>query len=290
MEKVESTFLLDLLDKGIIPVIPPLGVDGNGRSYRVNSDGVALEVSEALKASKLMFITTSHGVRGSGTLSAQFSVAEVESYLKKSKNELDQEMESKLRHGLRACRNGVARVHIIDGREDASLLNEIFSNEGIGTMIYANEYEAIRPAKRKDIGTLVGLIRDSVESKQLLPRTREEIGKRIEHFFVFEIDRNIVGCVGLRPYKEGKIAELECLIVGGHHENQGIGRKLMQFAESHAREKGMKTLIALSTQAFNYFQQKGGFRTGTPEHLPAERRAVYEQSGRKSKILVKDLV
>jgi len=291
VERVETTFLEDLLAQDIIPVIPPLGMDGNGQTFRVNSDGVALEVSEALKASKLMFITTSNGVRGSGTLRAQFSVYEGEEYIRKNKAELDKEMSSKLRHGVRACRNGVSRVHIIDGRQDAAILSEIFSNEGIGTMIYANEYEAIHRARKKDITAIMGLIRDSVESKQLVARTREEIAARINDFYVFEIDKNILGCVGLQIYRERNtaVAELECLFVAEAHENQGIGGKLMHFAENQARIMGCKRLFALSTQAFNYFTQKGGFKEGDPDMLPAERKAKYQKSGRHSKVLFKDL-
>jgi amino-acid N-acetyltransferase len=292
VERVETKFLEDLLAQDIIPVIPPLGMDGNGQTFRVNSDGVALEVSEALKAAKLMFITTSNGVRGSGTLQAQFSVAEAEDYLKKKRTSIDKEMTSKLRHGVRACRNGVARVHIIDGRQDAALLSEIFSNEGIGTMIHANEYQAIRRARKKDISAIMGLIRESVESKQLVNRTRAEIATRINDYFVFEIDRNILGCVALRVYqtKTKPIAELECLFVAETHENQGIGRKLMNFIENQARIMGVERLFALSTQAFNYFNQKGGFQVGEPALLPPERRARYSKSGRQSRVLYKDLV
>jgi amino-acid N-acetyltransferase len=292
VERVETSFLEDLLAQDIIPVIPPLGMDGNGQTFRVNSDGVALEVSEALKAAKLMFISTSNGVRGSGTLQAQFSVGEGEDYLKKNKSTLDKEMASKLRHGVRACRNGVSRVHIIDGRQDAALLSEIFSNEGIGTMIYANEYEAIRRARKKDIGAIMGLIRESVETKQLASRTREDIAARINDFYVFEIDRNILGCVGLRVYRQKgsePIAELECLFVSEAHENQGIGSKMMHFIENQARILGVRRLFALSTQAFNYFQQKGGFVEGKTDMLPTDRRDEYDKSGRRSKVLYKVL-
>ena len=82
---------------------------------------------------------------------------------------------------------------------------------------------------------------------------------------------------------------MECLCVSESHANQGIGRKLMQFTEERARQLGIKRLFALSTQAFNYFQQKGGFKDGTAEMLPPSRRQKYETSGRNSKILFKDL-
>lgn len=289
VEKVDAAFLLSLIKEGIIPIVPPLGFDGNGQTYRVNSDQVALEVAEALKAAKLMFITTSNGVQGGGKLSTQFSVSEAEEFLKKRRGELAPDMVSKLEHGLRACRNGVQRAHIIDGLQDEALLGEIFSNEGVGTMIYANEYQSIRPARKKDVGVIMGLIRDAVASEEIVARSRKEVADRIGEFYVFEVDRNVIGCVGLRAYPSDEVAELNCLYVAEAHENQGVGGKLMQFIETRARELGVKRLIALSTQAFNYFQQKGGFKEGDPALLPADRRKKYDASGRKSKILVKDL-
>ena len=291
VEREDVEFLQRVLDSGAIPVLPPLGFDGNGQTYRVNSDGVALEVSEALHAHKLIHVTTNNGVREAGKLSGQFSVEEAEAYIKKHRAGLPAALLSKLQHGLRACRKGVQRVHIINGTQDEALLGEIFSNEGVGTMIYANEYEAIRRARKKDIGALRSLLQVPVEQQQLLPRTRAELAARINDFFVFEIDRNIVGCVGLRPYASAQppAAELECLLVAEAHANQGIGGKLMLFAEGQAREAGARRLFALSTQAFNFFQRKGGFREGDPTLLPAERLARYQESGRHSKVLFKDL-
>lgn len=289
VEKIDTTFLNHLLEKDIIPVIPPLGFDGDGRTFRVNSDGVALEVAEALKASKLIYITDNRGLTRNGELISQMSVAEAEEYAKKFRQEIPSEYMSKLEHSIKACRQGVNRTHIIDGRIDEALLTEVFSNEGIGTMIYANEYQAIRRAFKKDVRNILNLIKTSVQTEELVKRTRLSVLQQIQDYYVFEIDRNIVGCVALHPYPDQNKAELACLYVSGSHENQGIGNKLMVYAESIAREKGMKELFALSTQAFNYFQQKGGFKEGTPDDLPPARREKYEQSGRNSKILVKPL-
>ena len=95
--------------------------------------------------------------------------------------------------------------------------------------------------------------------------------------------------MALHLYPEQKKGELACLYVNPSHENQGIGRKLIQFAENKARELGLSEVFALSTQAFTYFQSKGGFIEGSPDALPPARRDKYEQSGRKSKVLVKKL-
>jgi amino-acid N-acetyltransferase len=290
VEKVDVAFLEGLLASNVIPIIPPLGFDGNGKTYRVNSDGVALEVAEALRAAKLIFVTSTNGVGGGGKLSTQFSVLEMSEFLKKNRTTLGADLVSKLEHGLRGCRNGVHRSHIIDGRQDDALLSEIFSNEGIGTMIYANEYEAIRRARKKDVRAVIHLIQESVATQELRSRSRAELSERIGDFYLFEIDKNILGCVALRVFPgEKPVAELECLSVSSRHENQGIGRKLMRFAENKARELGVKRLLALSTQAFSYFQQKGGFVEGSSDLLPPERLKSYQASGRNSKVLFKDL-
>jgi amino-acid N-acetyltransferase len=289
VERVDTAFLSALLREGVVPIVPPLGFDGNGQTFRVNSDQAARTVAESLKAAKLMFITTSNGIRGGGTLSAQFAVAEAEAYLQAHQQELSADMRSKLEHGLQACRNGVQRVHMIDGLQDEALLGELFSNEGVGTMIYANEYQSIRSARKRDVGAIMTLIRGGVAAEELISRTRAEVTEQLGNFYVFEIDRNVVACVGLHLYAAEECAELQCLFVAGAHENQGIGRKLVEFAGERALALGCKRLIALSTQAFNYFQQKGHFREGQVNDLPTARRHKYEESGRKSKILVREL-
>jgi amino-acid N-acetyltransferase len=290
VERVDVAYLRNLLGQGIIPVVPPLGFDGEGRTFRVNSDGVAQEVAEALKAAKLIYLADNNGVVGAGSLSAQFSINEASDYIKRNRGDLSADVVSKLEYGLTACRNGVNRAHIISGLEEEALLSEVFSNEGIGTMVYANEYEAIRRARKKDVRPIVRLIKNSVREEEIIPRSEADIGNQIGDFYVFEIDRNIVGCVALHCYPGAPLtAELECLFVSGGHENQGIGRKLMKFVEDKARQAGVEYLLVLSTRAFNYFQQKGGFADADIGLLPPERRAQYEANQRNSRVLFKKL-
>ena len=126
------------------------------------------------------------------------------------------------------------------------------------------------------------LIQASVESEELLPRSRAAIERQLDDYYIFEVDRNPVACVALHVYPGENKGELACLCVRPSHENQGIGRRMVQFVEDRAREVGLDTLFALSTQAFNFFRSKAGFTEGTPEDLPAARRESYEQSGRRS--------
>jgi amino-acid N-acetyltransferase len=289
VDKIDTVFLQQLLEKDIIPVVPPLGFDGNGRTFRVNSDFVAQAIAESMKAAKLIYLGTHPGLlRGPGLVS-QMSVQEADEFLRKSRTEIPANMISKVEFGIRACRNGVSRVHMIDGRVDAALLSEVFYNEGIGTMIYANEYTAIRRALKKDVSAIYSLIEESVQNEELVKRTRQSISQQIEDYFVFEIDRNIVACVALHPYSQANQAEMACMHVSRSHENQGIGRKLMAYLEDTARARGVRELFALSTQAFSYFEQKGGFMLSSPLDLPPDRREKHAQSGRNSRILVKKL-
>ncbi len=76
------------------------------------------------------------------------------------------------------------------------------------------------------------------------------------------MDKNPIACVALHVYPEESKGELACLYVRPSHENQGIGRTMVQFVESKARELGLGHLLALSTQAFNYFQVEGRLRRG----------------------------
>ena len=289
VERVDVELLQTLLAQGIIPIIPPLGFDGDGKTYRVNSDSVAVAVAEALKATKLIFVTALDGILVQGRLIRQMLVADLESVLALQKIDIAPEQLSKALHAVAACKAGIPRVHVINGKVDEGLLAEVFSNEGIGTLIYANEYQQIRRAMKKDVRAIQLLTKQGVDSAELVKRTRAVIEKSLADYFIFEIDRNPVACVALHVFPEQKKGELACLYVSSSNENRGIGRKLIQFVENKAKEMNLTELITLSTQAFTYFQSKGGFSEGTPDDLPPARREKYDQSGRNSKVLVKKL-
>ena len=167
------------------------------------------------------------------------------------------------------------------------LLGEVFSNEGIGTLIHANEYEDIRRATKKDARAIFALIESGVERDELVRRTRAEIERQADDYFVYEVDRRPVACLALHLYPDQNMAELAGVCVDPRYENQGIGGKLVRFAEKTAQALGVGTLFCLSTQAFAWFQQKGGFAQGTPDDLPPARRERYDKSGRRSMVLLK---
>ena len=185
VERVDVEMLQGLLAQGIVPVVPPLGFDGDGNTFRVNSDSVALELARTLNAAKLIYMATQDGLICQGQLIRQMLVADLDALLAQHKGDFAPEILSKAQHAAAACRAGVPRVHIINGRVDEALLAEVFSNEGIGTLIYANEYQQIRRAMKKDIRAIMVLTKDSVETEELVRRTRATIEKSLARFLYF---------------------------------------------------------------------------------------------------------
>jgi amino-acid N-acetyltransferase len=252
---------------------------------------VATEVAIALHAAKIIFVSEAGLSHADGSRLAQLSMAEARELFKKKDPRHDVNLLSKLRYGALACQEGVPRVHIVDGTQDEALLAELFSNEGVGTMIHADDYQQIRRALSSDAPALLSMMQQSMEDAALVPRTREQIQAHIKDFFVLETDGNPIGCVAVHSYDEpsGRIAELACLFVRRSHKNRGHGQRLVAFAEEMARQRGCATLVALSTQAFRFFEEKMGFQVTTPQDLPAARRERYDRSGRNSKVLIKPL-
>lgn len=289
VERVDTEMLQTLLAQGITPVIPPLGFDGEGNTYRLNSDAVAAQVAQALQATKLIFISTEDGLTREGDVIRQILSSELEALLADHSTPIPPAQQSKARHAAEACAAGIPRVHLINGLVTEGLLAEVFSNEGIGTLVFANEYRHIRPARKRDAASILRLTREAMDENQLVERSEEMIEENLDDYFLYEMDENPVACVALRRFTEESTGELAHLYVNPMHGNQGIGRILGEFVEQTAREAGLKKLVTLSTQAFSFFSNKLGYSEGTGDDLPAARRAEHSSQGRNSKILIKQL-
>ena len=187
-----------------------------------------------------------------------------------------------LRSAAEACKRGVPRVHVLNGRRQGVLVEELFSNEGVGTMVHADSYRIIRELREEDIPELLGMIGRSVRRTKLVARTYEDIQSRIDDFRVMAIDDNVVGCVALHEYAQEQCAEVACLYVKQAHEGRGYGLELVEHAQKLARERGIPRVFALSNRAADFFTKKLGYSPATIEDLPESRRAQFEASGRDS--------
>jgi amino-acid N-acetyltransferase len=257
---------------------------------RINSDALAAELAEALRATKIIFLTPLAGLEINGEIRREIAVDALRSLLKEHPEQIGETSRSKAVHAVKAIETGTPRVHIVDGRIFDGLLNEIFSNEGVGSLVYGNDYQQIRKASRRDVRPIYNLTRGAVRREELIYRTQQAIEKNIDQFFVFEIDENLIACVSLYFYPDKPLlAEIGSLYVLPFYHNRGIGRKMVDYACMIAKERGAKTVVALSTQSYSFFTSVLGFGETSKDTLPEARLKLYEESGRNPKVLVKQL-
>jgi len=187
-----------------------------------------------------------------------------------------------------ACAQGIHRVHLLDESRQGVLLDELFSNEGVGVMIHSDDYLSIRPISAEDIPELLAMIGRSIRDAHLVPRSYEEIENSLSDFLVLTIDDNVVGCVALHPYPED-CGEVACLYVKQNHGTAGYGKLLVAAAEKRARDLGLPWVFALSTRAVDYFVSQLGYEPVALEKIPASRQKRLRESQRESVVLRKKI-
>ncbi len=290
VERIDKDFLGELIDRDVVPIVSPIAFGPDGKSLRVNSDLLAAELAEALRATKIVYLTPHAGLEIEGVVRREISVDAVQKLLEEHPERIAEATRSKAAHAVKAIETGTPRVHILDGRVFDGLLNEIFSNEGIGSLVYGNDYQQIRKARKSDVRLIYNLTRAAVRREELIHRTQQAIEKNIDQFYVFEIDENIIACVTLYFYPDKpQLAEVGSLYVMPFYHNRGIGKKMVEYACLMAKERDVKTVIALSTQSFGFFQNVLGFTEADKTILPEARLKSYEESGRNAKVLFKEM-
>ena len=289
VKKVRASFIQTLVEKDCVPVIAPVAQDSEGRPFRINSDVLARSVAVSLEASKLIFLTPHTGLLIDGVAQRHIPMETVQNRLEKAQTKIDPRLNSKAEQAVLALQHGVTRAHILDGRVFDGLLMEIFDKVGIGTMIHANDYQQIRAANENDAPGIYALIQKAIHQETLRPHNLASINKEINHFYVNEIDGSLVACAALFPTNKKSIFEIGSVFVHPFYENQGIGRKLVNFCEHQSRKMGANKLIALSTQSAFYFEKKCEFIPMNPQLLPPDRLLKYQQDQRNSKVLFKDI-
>jgi len=288
VERIDKDFLMELIDRQVVPIVSPIGFGPDGKSLRVNSDLLAAELAEALHATKVIYLATAPGLVIDGKVRQEIALDVLQKIVQEEDSRIAAESLSKAVHAIKAIETGTPRVHVLDGRVFDGLLNEIFSNEGVGSLVYSNDYAQIRKAKKSDVRMIYNLTRAAVRREELIFRSQQAIEKNIEQFFVFEIDENIIACVTLYFYPDKpQMAEVGSLYVMPFYHNRGIGKKMVEYAMIVAQERGATTILALSTQSFGFFTNVCGFEETTKEILPEARLKLYDESGRNAKVLVK---
>lgn len=297
-EKIKIDIVQNLLSAGLVPIFPNIGWSGTGKPYNISSSELAFTVSSALHASKLFFITDFGGISTESfemppgvrttpeNVISQLTAPQARSFL-----DLNRKHETSYHYELvslayRACQAGIERVHVIDGREEGMLLKEIFSNRGLGTMIYADPHENIRGAIHADIPDILKIMRPFVKENALIPRRRDELETKIADYAVYEVDGTIHACGALHAFPD-KSGEIAGIAVDKMYANYGIGQKLVAFLLEKAAAVSLEKIFLLTTRTADWFLELG-FTEGGVDDLPLEKKSAYNKA-RNSLVLVYDL-
>jgi len=287
VRRIDAEGIKQRLDSGAITIVPPLGYSPTGEVFNLSAAEVAASVAIALNADKLISLVEGKGLTDSrNRLIPTLEPREVDAILKRRKS-LPEDLAQHLRAALSACRSGVKRAHLLNRQLDGVLLQELFTRDGVGTLITAEPYEETRIARIDDVRGLLELIQPLEDQGMLVRRSRELLENEIDHFTIMERDGLVVGCAALYPYPDEKMAELACVAVHPGYRDDGRGDRLLEHMETLARAQDIRWLFLLTTQTAHWFRERG-FVPSALDELPMQRRQLYNYR-RNAKVFVKPL-
>jgi amino-acid N-acetyltransferase len=298
VDRVLTDSLDRVLKQGMVPIIPCIGWSPTGKPYNVASDEIALSVSAMLGAIKLFIISIDGGLK-TGTYRfpntievdennriIRLTPQEADVILEANKDRAQDKSIKELSLALKASKAGVERVHIVDGKEEGAVLRELFSNMGAGTMLYTNEYEAVRELKSADVPDVLRLMEPLMQEGILLRRTPEQIQERKADYVVLMIDGTVCACAALHDCGE-KQAEIAAVATDPNFTAKGLGRRIVRFLIEKARKNGFRRVFVLTTHTHDWFETLG-FSEAAVESLPPRKRKAYDEV-RRSKVFALEL-
>lgn len=276
VRRINHAAIQSQLEQNNLVLISPVGYSPSGDVFNLSAEHVATAVAIALNAEKLIFLTEESCLDSNGKLIAQLTTDEL-----KQKTLLNFPLQA----ALESCDAGIARVHLINRHIDGALLQELFTRDGVGTLISSAPYEICRSAALGDIGGILELIKPLEQQGILAKRSREKIEMEIDDYIILERDGLIIGCTALHVNVSENSAVLACLAVHADYRGDARGQRLFSTALEFAKNKNVKTVFVLSTQTVQWFIERG-FEHCERHNLPDFLKALYNPQ-RNSKILSK---
>jgi amino-acid N-acetyltransferase len=287
VRRVDAEGIRTQLDQGDMVLLSPIGYSPTGEVFNLGAEEVATSVAVALRADKLLLLVEQDCINlTDGSTIRQITTDEAEVLLE-DRHSLAAESIPHLKAAVNACRRGVQRSHLINRRIDGATLLELFTRDGLGTLVSLSPFETLRPAEIKDVGGILELTNPLENQGILVKRSRERVEMEITAYSVIERDGMILGCAALHPYPAESAGELACLALREGYRGDNRGERLLDYVEAKAAALDIKTLFVLTTQTTHWFREHG-FELAKVANLPQARQAQYNPQ-RNSKILVKEL-
>lgn len=275
---VQCDAIKQLLEHQHLIILSNIAYSKTGEIFNLSMSEVATQTAIKLAADKLIFMTDSDFHRSQNSFS---SSAEVRRWI--ATQALNVQENEIMQQAAKAAEQKVSRVHLINQYTDGSLLLELFTRDGCGSLISYQDYQGLRPAKLDDVSGIYELIKPLVSAGMLIQRSKEQIENDIQQFSVIEIDGLITACAAYIETEQ--YAELACLAVHEHYQKNGFASRLLMHIEQRAIKNKIKVLFSLSTQAEHWFLEKG-FISASASSLP---KAKHINHQRRAKVFLKNL-
>lgn len=285
VRKIDTDAIRSQLELGNITLLSPIGYSPSGEAFNLHAEDVATEAAIALKADKLIMMTDGFLQDKSAELITQLDIKQSKKLL--LKDCFNTELQSHLNNATQACERGVTRAHLINHQIDGSLLIELYSRDGCGTLISAEKYEGLRIATIDDVGGILEIIQPMEDQGVLALRSREQLELEITQFNIIERDGMIIACAALYPYAGESMGEVACLAVHPDYRKSGRGDILLQQLEVQAKKLNLNQLFLLTTHTAHWFIERG-FIEQDIDDLPVSKKGLYNLQ-RNSKIFIKEL-
>jgi len=293
VRRVDHGAIRRAIDIGALVLLSPFGFSPTGEAFNLTMEDVATSTAIALQADKLVFMTEVPGIRENpddpeSAIDTELALADARRLLASwPAPAKPTDPAFYLQYCVKACEHGVERSHILPFAADGSLLLEVFTHDGIGTMVVDEKLESLREATPDDVGGILQLIEPFERDGTLVRRERTEIERDVSAYTVIEHDGIIFGCAALYPYPEARTAEMAALTVSPLAQGQGDGERILKHIEHRAKAMGLESVFVLTTRTMHWFIKRG-FAQVDPDWLPEARKRKYNWD-RRSQVLVKRL-
>ncbi|SDC19223.1 amino-acid N-acetyltransferase [Acinetobacter boissieri] len=288
---VDTVCINSLLEQNNIILLGPTGYSTTGEVFNLLSQEVATKTAIALNADKLIFLCHQEGLKNTaGQLLREISPHQLDEYIVHERD-VDLQLSLLLQSAKEASLNGVQRVHLLPFSYDGALIQELFTRDGMGTMITDAHYEQVRTATIHDVGGLMELLKPLEEQGILVYRSRERLEHEIDQFAVIERDGTILACAALYPMEiqqnEVRSAEIACVAVHSGYRKSNRGQQILDFLEQKAKHLGIEYIFVLTTRTAHWFLEQG-FVQASVDDLPSSRQQLYNYQ-RNSQVFKKNV-
>ena len=284
-KEIDTTSITSLFNTGSAVLIPPLGQGIKDEVLHLDVTEISLALAKASTADKLILFASQEKFKLLNNLNTSaLSLQEVKKLI--NDKSLPSELINLFNWGIKAIEAGVNRVHYINQDVSGSLLLELLTpnNEKVGFLLSKDEFENIRIATSNDAAAILDLIAPGIEQGAILPRDLTSISQNAKKFAVVALDDALIACASLEVH--AGYAEFGCLAVRSDFANQDYANLLLEFFLTQAKQDGIKSMVAITTQAIDWFRERG-FVEDSKFPLEPQRIASIEQ--RQAVILVKQI-